>query len=282
FGVQHVLLHVVQVGRPHLLRQRARRAAQPLAVVRRRGPPAAHGPAVRWQPEAPPHLRAPEPAVREAQHGQQGARGAHDEPQRVVVDVERRHREHQHRRRAQQREREDVHVHVAEPQALHVPPEHAERARQRQRRHRRVVADVEQPAGPLRLRDHRPVSVAVTLRRHRDRVRLVDLRVQVLLVVGGRRDQHDLPAERAVHHVQGGDDGEAEAERHAEVDGQVRAVVSSEEPEERAVAVLREARGVEQQHDGGHVEALAAQAGGAVLAVEGTELGDVGGAPSEE
>lgn len=156
-----------EVSGAHLLRQRAAPAEHPPRVVRerRRGGTAAAGVGGR-EPVPPPHPRAPEPAVEQAERAEDHPRHADREADVVVPDVERRDAEHPQRREAEQREHDGVHVRVPEAQALHVPPEHAERAEAREPARRRVVADVEQAAGPVRAGRHlnrdSPIAVVGT------------------------------------------------------------------------------------------------------------------------
>jgi len=141
------------VGGAHLLRQRAAPAEHPLPVVSERW----RGGAARVggrEPVPPPHPRAPEPAVEQAERAEDHPRRANREADVVVPDAERGGAEHPQRREAEQREHGGVHVRVPKAQTLHVPPEHAERAEAREPARRRVVADVEKTAGPFRADRH--------------------------------------------------------------------------------------------------------------------------------
>jgi hypothetical protein len=280
-----VVLHVVEVGRPHLLRQRAAPAAEPLGAV-------AHGGAAAPPPAAParelvalPHLGPPEAAIEEAAEAQEHAHGHHRVADVVVVDVQRRHAEDEERRDAEQDEGEGVHVHVAEPEALHVPPEYAERARRRQRAHRAVVAAVEQPAAPLRAAHHHAAVVHLDLQ---VLLAVVPGPVALLLPRFGRRRRLRvglvglLPSQRAVRRVESGDDRTPRAEAVADVERPVRAVLARVAPEQGAAVVLGEAGDVEQGHHDEHVRAVA-RARGAVPAVHLPDLLAVAvGAPPEE
>ncbi|GJN31210.1 hypothetical protein PR202_gb19575 [Eleusine coracana subsp. coracana] len=273
---ESVVLHVVEVGRPHLLRQRAAPAEEPPGAV-------VHGRSDRTRAASAsggggelvslPHLRPPEAAVHEPAESQEHARGDHDVAHVRVVEVERRDAEDEERRGQEQREGEGVHVHVAQPQALHVPPEHAQGAARRRRAHRRVVAAVQQPAAPLRAAHHHATVVDLDLH-----VLLVSLLLGCparfffsALMLGrccpsGRLVGPPFPAQRAVRGVEAGDDGAARPEAVPDVEGPVGAVPAGEAPEQGAAVVLRDAGDVEQRHHHEHVRAVAG-ARGAVLAV---------------
>jgi len=289
-GHEPVVLHVVEVGGAHLLRQRAGPAEEPLGAVGHGRaaappPPPPGGGAPARELVALPHLGPPEPAVEEAAEAQEHAHAHHRGADVVVVDVQRRHAEDEERRHAQQDEGEGVHVHVAEPEALHVPAEHAEGARRRQRAHRPVVAAVEQPAAPLRAAHHHATVVyldlhvavlgtaAVVLRRSSAFSRR---RRRRLLRVGL------LPSKRAVCGVEAGDDGAPRAEAVADVERPVRAVLARVAPEQGAAVVLGEAGDVQQDDHDEHVRSVV-RARGAVLAVHLPDLLAVAvGAPPEE
>uniref|UniRef100_A0A453I9V7 Uncharacterized protein n=1 Tax=Aegilops tauschii subsp. strangulata TaxID=200361 RepID=A0A453I9V7_AEGTS len=277
-----IVVEVVEVSRPHLLRERAAPAEEPLGAVAHRGPP----PAACCRQLVPlPHLRPPVAAVEEAAEAEEHAHGHDGVADVVVVDVERRDAEDEEGRDAEQDEGEGVHVHVAEPEALHVPPEDAEGAGRRQRAHRPVVAAVAQPAAPLRpAHHHRPVvypdrhAAAVVLRRRAVTARLLARRRRLRVGVACL-----LPAQRAVGQVEGGDDGEPRAEAVADVESPVGPVGARVAPEESAAEVLGQAGDVQQRHHDQHVGAVARRHWGSLLAVHLADgLAVAVGAPPEE